>query len=80
MNSRKYEAVDIKLDELMEILKSGAIDNKIAITNEEIMELMQVAYPTVSKYLKMLEEQGRISRKLNYDKGNKVRRVITIKE
>ena len=79
MNSRKYEAVDIKLDELMEILKSGAIDNKIAITNEEIMELMQVAYPTVSKYLKMLEEQGRISRKLNYDKGNKVRRVITIK-
>lgn len=80
MENRKYEAVDIKLDELMEILKSGAIDNKIAITNEDIMELMQVAYPTVSKYLKMLEEQGRISRKLNYDKGNKVRRIITIKE
>ena len=80
MENRKYEAVDIKLDELMEILKSGATDNKVAITNEDIMELMQVKYPTVSKYLKMLEEQGRISRKLNYDKGNKVRRIITIKE
>ena len=80
MNSRKYESVDVKLDELMEILKSGATDNKVAITNEDIMELMQVKYPTVSKYLKMLEEQGRISRKLNYDKGNKVRRIITIKE
>ena len=77
---RKYESVDVKLDELMEILKSGATDNKVAITNEDIMELMQVKYPTVSKYLKMLEEQGRISRKLNYDKGNKVRRIITIKE
>ena len=79
MNSRKYEAVDIKLDELMEILKKASDGNKVTITNEDIMEIMEVAYPTVSKYLKMLEEQGRISRKLNYDKGNKVRRVITIK-
>ena len=80
MNSRKYEAVDIKLDELMGILKKASDENKVTITNEDIMELMQIKYPTVSKYLKMLEEQGRISRKLNYDKGNKVRRVITIKE